>query len=154
MLEEIRQSFFQCVQVFIVQLCLCDAAMIFQRPDGRHDNDGAGPQSGHSAFDVHELLRPQIGGKTGLRDRIVAHFQCHAGGRDRITAMGNIGEGTAVDESRRTFQGLDQVGLQGILQKSRHGTFRLQIVGGNGLAVIGVSHDHTGQTGFQIDNIG
>ena len=67
--------------------------------------------------------------------------------------MGNVGEGPTMDESRGMLQSLDQVWLQGVLQQSGHGTLRFQIMSGDRLAIISVSHDHTGQAGLQIGDI-
>ena len=68
--------------------------------------------------------------------------------------MGDVGEGTAVDEGGSTFQGLDQVGLQGILQEGCHGALGLQVMGGDGGAVIGVSHHHAAQALLQVGDGG
>ena len=64
--------------------------------------------------------------------------------------MGDVGKGAAVDKGGRALQGLDQIGLEGILEQGGHSTFRLQIPGGNGAAVIGVAHHHPGQALFHI----
>ena len=67
--------------------------------------------------------------------------------------MGDVGEGTAVDEGGGALQGLDQIGLQRILQKRGHSALSLEVVGGDGLAVISVGHHHAAQTGLQIGDI-
>ena len=48
------------------------------------------------------------------------------------------------------FQSLDQIGLQRVLQKGGHGPGGLQVAGGDGLAVIGVAHDHARQARLQV----
>ena len=68
--------------------------------------------------------------------------------------MGDVGEGAAVDEGRRMLQSLYQVGLEGVLQQGCHGAFRLEVVGGNRLAVIGIAYDDPGQAGLEIHDIG
>ena len=67
--------------------------------------------------------------------------------------MGNVGEGAAVNEGRGMLQSLHQVGLQGVLQKSRHCALGLQVMSGDRLAVIGIGHDHTGKTGLEVVDV-
>ena len=67
--------------------------------------------------------------------------------------MGDVGEGTAVDEGGGMLQRLDQVGLQGVLQQGGHGALGLQVVGGDRLAVIGVGHDHPAQACLQVADV-
>ena len=58
-----------------------------------------------------------------------------------------------MDEGRGSLQRLNQIGLQGVLQKSGHGALRLQVVSGDGLPVIGVGHHHPSQPGFQVGDV-
>ena len=67
--------------------------------------------------------------------------------------MGDVGKGTAVDEGRRLFQCLYQVGLQRVFQQGGHSAFRLQIMGGDGLAAVAVTDDDAAQPGLQIGDI-
>ena len=55
--------------------------------------------------------------------------------------MGDVGEGAAVDKCRRAFQGLDQVRLDGILQKGCRRAGGLQVVHSHRLVVVGVADD-------------
>ena len=68
--------------------------------------------------------------------------------------MGDVGEGAAVDEGRGALQGLHQVRLDGVLQQGGHGALGLQVMGGDGLILIGVGHHHLGQTGLQVGQVG
>ena len=56
--------------------------------------------------------------------------------------MGDVGKGAPVDQGRRSLQRLHQIGLDRILEQRRHGPRRLQVVGGDGLVLIGVAHHH------------
>ena len=67
--------------------------------------------------------------------------------------MGDIGEGTAVNQRRRMLQRLNQVGLKRILQQCRHRAYRMDIPCGNGLSVKSISHYHSGQPFLQIVHI-
>ena len=68
--------------------------------------------------------------------------------------MCDVGERSAVDKGGGAFQGLDQIGLKGILQQSSHSAFSLQIVSRNGLVLIGVADDDAAQSRLQIRNVG
>ena len=153
-LQQVGQALLQRLQVLLVQLGLGHAAVVLQRPHGGHDHHGGGLQAGLAALDVDELLCAQVGGEAGLRDCVVPQLQGHAGSDDGVAAVSDVGEGAAVDEGRGALQGLDQVGLQSVLQQGGHGALGLQVMGGDGLAVIGVGHDHPAQLLLQVGDAG
>ena len=64
--------------------------------------------------------------------------------------MGNIGEGTAVDNSRHILQSLYQIGLNSILQESRHSAVSLDLAGGNRVTAVIIGYDNLAQTLLQI----
>ena len=68
-------------------------------------------QACHPAFDIKELLCAQIGAESSLRDGDICHFQCHFRCLYTVAAVGDIGEGAAVDKRRRMLQCLDHIGL-------------------------------------------
>ncbi len=113
-----------------------------------------GRRPAQTALDVQELLCAQVGGEAGLRDGVVAQLQSDLGGDHGVAAVSDVGEGAAVDEGRGTLQGLDQVGLQSVLQQGGHGALGFQVMGGDRLAVIGVGHDHPAQPFFQVGDAG
>ena len=104
--------------------------MVLQGPDRGYQHHRVGGEAGHAAFDVQELLCAQVGAEAGLSDGVVPKIQGHPGGHHRVAAVGDIGKGAAVDEGGSALQGLDQVGLQGVLQQGGHGPGGLQITGG------------------------
>ena len=70
--------------------------------------------------------------------------------------MGNIGEGTRVDESRCAFQSLHQVGFDGVFHQYGQRAGYAQVFSGDGFALlIGADHDlakalaHIGQVSGQ-----
>ena len=67
--------------------------------------------------------------------------------------MGDVGEGTAVYEGGRAFDGLHQVGLDGVFEQCRHRAVCFQIFGVNGAAVLGVGDKDIAQTLFQIADV-
>ena len=152
-LQQVGQALLQSLQVLVIEIRLGHAAVILQGADGGHDDHGGGMEAGHAALDVQELLSAQIGGEARLGDGVVAQLQRHAGGGDGVAAVGDVGEGAAVDKGGGALQRLDQIGLQGVLQQGGHGALGLQIVGGDGLAVVGIAHDDPGQTCLQVGDV-
>ncbi len=57
--------------------------------------------------------------------------------------MGYVGKRTGMHEHRSVLESLDQVRLNGILEEDGHGAGALQITGGYGLAVSGVTNHDT-----------
>ena len=152
-LQQVGQALFQSLQVLAVQLGLGHAAVILQRADGGHDDHGVGVEAAGTALDVQELLSAQIGGKAGLGNGVLAELHRSFGGLDGVAAMGDVGEGTAMDKCGSVLQSLNQIGLDGIFQHSGHSALSLQIVGGNGLVIPGIGHNHPGQTALQVSQI-
>ena len=154
MLQQVGQTLLQSLQVLVVQLGLGHAAVILQGADGGNDDHGVGVEPASAALDVQELLSAQVGSEASLGDGVVGQLHSGLGGLDGVAAVGNVGEGAAVDESGGVLQSLDHVGLDGVLQNGSHGTLGLQVVSGDGLAGTAVSHDHLGQAGLHVGQVG
>ena len=142
------------VGVGLVQVSLGHAAVALEGPDGGHQDAGRGGDAGSAALDVQELLGAQIGAETGLGDHIVGQGQAQTGGHDAVAAVGDVGEGTAVDDGGVVLQGLDQVGVDGVLQQGGHGAGCADLAGRHRLAVVSVGADNPGQAGLQIGQAG
>ena len=119
-----------------------------------NQNHAVGLQAGHPALDVQELLCTQVCAEASLRDGVVRQSHGDLGGSDGVAAVCDVGEGTAMYESGGMFQSLNQVGLQSVLQEGSHSALGLQIASRDGLALPGVAHNQTGQTGLQVIDIG
>ena len=152
--QQVGQAALQGFQVLRAQVGLGHAAVVLQGADGGHDDHSAGLKTGHAALDVQELLCAQVCAEARLGHNIVAQLEGDAGGHDGVAAVGDVGEGTAVDKGRGTLQGLDQVGFEGILQQGGHGPGCLQIASGHGLVVVGIGHDHAAETFLQVGDGG
>lgn len=112
MLEQVGQAFFKGIQVFAIEVFLFYAAVVLEGAHRRDNDDRVGFQAGHAAFDVEEFFSAQVGTEAGLCDHvIICEMHGHLRGDDGIAAVGDIGEGAAVDEGGRAFQGLYQIGL-------------------------------------------
>ncbi len=154
MLQQVGQTFFQSLQVLLAGLGLGHAAVVLQGSCGSNQNHAGGLQTSHTALDVQELLSAQVSAEASLGDGVVAQLQSDLGSGNGVTAVGNVGKGTAVNESGGVLQGLNQVGLQSVLQQSGHGALSVQVAGGDGLAGIGVANHQTGQTSLQVGDVG
>src|SRR5699024_8881678 len=68
--------------------------------------------------------------------------------------VGDVGEGTAVDEGGGVLERLDEVGRQRVAQQGGHRTRRPQVVDRDRRAVAGVRDDDAGQAGPQVRDTG
>ena len=60
MLQKVRKSFLQSLQILVVQLSLRNAAVVLQGTYGRYDDNCVGLQACHTALDIQELLCSQV----------------------------------------------------------------------------------------------
>ena len=150
MAQQIGQAAFQRSEILTAQILLGSAAVVLQGADGGHDDAGICPQAGHAAFDVQKFLCPQIGAETGFRHGVITQGHGHARRHNGVAAVGNVGEGAAVDQGGRALQRLGKIRLERVLQQRRHSTGCLQIMGGDRCAVIGIAHNNAAQARLQI----
>ena len=68
--------------------------------------------------------------------------------------MGDVGKGAAVDEGGVALERLDQVGLDGVLEKGCHGALGVDVGHGDRLAVVGVGDDHAAKAVAQVHEVG
>ena len=153
MVEQIGQTPLQRRQIFRIQLRLGNAAVEFQRPHSGHQHNGVWLQTRQAAFDVQELFRAEVRAEARLRHSVVSQPHSHPGGGDGIAAMGDIGEGAAMDKHGRSLKGLHQIRLQGVLQQRRHGALGLEVMGRDRHTVIGIGHYHPAKARLQVGDI-
>ena len=130
---------FQIFQIGHAQLLFGAAAVMFQCAHGGHDHHRRGRDARHAALDVQEFLGAQVRAEARLGDHIVRQLHAQLGGDDAVAAVGDVGEGAAVDQRGGVFQRLDQVGVKGVLQQSGHGARRADLTGGDGFARVGIA---------------
>ena len=69
--------------------------------------------------------------------------------------MGDVGEGSAVNEGGGALEGLDKVRFKGVFKKGGHGAGGLELAAGYGLVVIGVADNDAGKALFKVsDGVG
>ena len=115
MLQQVRKTSLQSLQVLIVQVCLRHAAVVLQSTYSRYDNDCVRLQTCHTALDIQELLSTQVSAEACLCDSVISQVQTHLGSSYGVTAVSDVREGSAVYDSRYMLQSLYQVRLQSIL---------------------------------------
>ena len=136
------------------QPVLGNAAVRLEGAYGGHDHRRVRLEAGLAALDVEELLGPQVGPETGLGHHVVGQLQGALGGDYRVAAVGDVGEGAAVNEGGVVLQGLHQVGGQGVAQQDRHRPRRLQILRQDGPLVARVGHHDLAEAFGQVLQIG
>ena len=151
--EQVGQAFFQRGDVFRAERVFADAAVVFERAHGGDDDGAVGLEPALTAFDVDEFFRAQIRAKARLGHGVVAKCQRAAGGDEAVAAVGDVGEGSAVDERRRAFDGLHQIGLDGVFEQRRHRALRLQIAHVNGFAATVPGDNHRAEAVFEVGQI-
>ena len=150
MTQQVGHASLECLEVLLVEVGLGDATVVLKRTSGSDDHDGAGANARHAALDIEELLGTQVGAKAGLGNGNIAKAHSHTRGHDRVAAVGNVGEGTAVDKRRRALECLNQVGFERILEQGSHGTLSLKVAGADGLAGIAVADDDLAQALLEV----
>ena len=141
-------------QVGGVELGGGGSAVVAQGAYGGHQYHSGGGQARVAALDVEKLLGPEVGPETGFRHHVVAQREAHAGGQHGIGALGNVGEGPAVDQGGGLLQGLHQVGLQRIAQQNSHGGLGLQLAGVNRLVGVAERHQDVAELGLEVGQAG
>ena len=68
--------------------------------------------------------------------------------------MGDVRKRATVDKGGITLERLDQVGLDGVLEKYAHGALGADVVDGDGPAIEGVGHAHAAQAGLEVCKVG
>ena len=157
MFQKVWKSFFQCFQVFIIKVCFCYTAIIFQSTYSSYDNNCAWVQTCHTALDVQEFFCSKVSAESSLCNCVISKFHTHFCSCYRVTSMSNVCEWSAMNDCRNMFQCLNEVWFQGIFQKCSHCTFCMKIAScyrflfGN--FTICISDDDLGKSFFQVCNI-
>ena len=152
--QQVGQALLQSLQILLAGLGLGHAAVVLEGAGSGDQNHAGGLQTRHAALDVQELLSTQIGAEAGLGDGVIAQLQSNLGSGHGVAAVGDVGEGTAVDERGGMLQRLNQVGLQSVLQQSGHSALGVQVTGGDGLAGVSIADHQTSQSGLQVVDVG
>ncbi len=148
--SEVRHADLERLEVFLLEILLLDAAVHLERADGGDQHGRVGREPGLAAFDVEEFLAAEISAEACLGHDVVAQLQRRGGGEHRVAAVRDVRERTAVDERRRAFEGLHQVGGERLLQQHGHRAVRLEVLGANGVTVPRVRDDDVAEPGLEV----
>ncbi len=128
----------------------CDSAVVLERTHGRDDDRRLGAQAGLAALDVDELLGTEVGTEAGLGHDVVGELERRRRGDDRVAAVRDVGERTAVDERRGALEGLHEVGAERVLEQHGHRALGLQVVRGDGPLLARVAHDDVAEATLEV----
>ena len=152
--RQVDQAFLQGLDVLLLQVRAGYAAVILEGLDGRDQDNGVRTQAGHAALDIQEFLRAQVGAEAGFRNGIIRHLQGRFGGSDRVAAVGDVGERSAMDQGGRMLDGLDQVGTESVLEQGHHGADGVQLLRAYGRPFKGIADNDLSQSPAQVFQVG
>ena len=150
MAQQVGHAGLEGLEVLLVEVGLGNTAVVLKGASGRDNHDGVGTNARHAALDVQEFLGTQIGTKAGLGNGDIAKTHSHTRGHDGVAAVGDIGEGTAVDKRGRTLERLHQIGLERILEQCGHSSLGLKVACADGLAGKAVADDDLAQALLEV----
>ena len=127
--------------------------MQFQRAHRRHDHRRLRRESGGAAFDVEELLRAEVRAEARFGHHIIRQAERRLGRNNRIAAVGDVGEGPAVNQRRVALHRLHEIGRQSLFQERRHGPRAVDVRRRNRRALPGVADDDLLQAPLQVGEV-
>ena len=104
-----------------------------------HQYGGGRRDTSSSAFDVQKFLGTQIRTETSFCYGVFPVLKSGPSGHDAVTAMGDVGKRTSVYKRGATFQGLDQVGFDGVFQQNQNRASGTQVFHGKGGSIVAVA---------------
>lgn len=128
-----------------------DTTVELEGTDSGDNDGGSGGEAGLAALDVEELLGTKVSTESTLSDDVVSEGKSGAGTNDGRASVGDVGEGSTVDDGKVVLEGLHNVGVEGILEKSGHGTLGADVTAGNSLlAAASVTHDDVSEAVLEV----
>ena len=61
--------------------------------------------------DVHELLKAAVSPEPRFRNHVVGQLQRNSIGQHRVVSLGDVGEGSGMNQTWLALQGLDKIGV-------------------------------------------
>ena len=114
--------------------------MHLQSTDSSYNNHCRRLQTSKAAFYIQEFLSTKVSTEACLSYHYICKFKSEFSCHDGVTAMGNIGERTAVNKSWCPFKSLYQIRLNGILKEQCQCTGYIQLISPNSTAITGICH--------------
>ena len=126
------------------------ARVALQRAHRRDHHGGVRLEAGDAALDVEEPLGAHVGAEARLGDQEVAGVDADEVGHHARVAVRDVAERAGVHEDRGVLQRLQQVRLERLAHHHRGRAGRLQLLGGDRLARLGVADDDAAQAFPQV----
>ena len=102
------------------------------------------------AFYVYELLRAEVHAEAAFRHSVIGKLQGEFVGDNGARSVRYVRESPGMHKARGVFYGLHQVRVEGLFQEHRHGPRRLDILGRDRLALLGITDHYLSQAGPQV----
>ena len=135
-LVEVPIAILHALDVWLLDVFLSHATVHLQGLQGNNQDSEVWLQTSLAALDVIELLCAQVGTESSLRDSIVAIFKSCRRSHHRITSVGDVGEWTAMYESRSSLCRLHEVWLEGIQEQSHDAAAHSHILHGEWFVIL------------------
>ena len=95
-----------------------------------------------AAFDIKEFFHTDVSPKARFGHHVIRQLEGDAVCDDRVLPVGDIGERSGMAENRCPFQGLHQVGHDGVLHQDGHRPGHAQVFCGDSFSrFAGTNHD-------------
>ena len=120
---EYGQTFLHLLWVGLLKVTVLDARVPLQRLDCGDDHDQIRLQFTRPGGDVAELLHAQVSSEARLHYDIGRQLEGRLDGGQAGAAVGDVGEGAAVDYGGCVLECLHQVGLHCFLHEDGHGAY-------------------------------
>ena len=150
MAVEVSQPVADTLDTLRLEILLIDTTVHLQPAEGSYEDGERRLEACRATLDVVELLCTEIRTEASLRDRVVGVRQCHAGGEDRVAAMGDVSKRTAVDEGRGMLGRLRQIGLDSVEEEDGDRTRYPEITHGEGLTLLRIAEEDILDTAAQV----
>ena len=112
------------------------AAVVLERSHGRDEHDRARSQVADATGDVEELLHAHVRREARLGHDVLAELEPDAIGDERVVAVRDVRERSAVDEGRLTLERLHEVRLDRVLEDDGHRAGGLDVLSRDRLALV------------------
>ena len=132
---------------------LLDAAVHLERTHRGYDDHGLGLEAPEAALDVEELFGAEVGAESRLGADDVGEPEGQLGGDEGVAAVGDVAEGTAVDDGRAPLEGLHQVREHRVAEEEGHRPRRLDLLGGDRLLVAGEPDHDPAEAGLEVGQV-
>ena len=147
---EVFEAVFKGVSVGLSEGIERGTAVHFESAYGGDEHDGGRGETALTAFDMDEFFTAEVKGEAAFGDDEIGVGKGHAGGDDGVAAVGDVGEGAAVEKGGHALDGLDEVGLDGVPKEGHEGTRDAEFLGEDRLARRGEADHDAVESGAQI----